>query len=350
MVFFLARVQSAVVKLPDQRRIHLRSEGGKVLTAFGQLPLHDPVKMQRLVHCYNHAWHNEKRLRAEGFSDPEIEQSMRLHTNEELLRKEHDRFPEGQIVIAVKGNELSAANVPAEVEVIAGLLSTMAYPIRSLSDIPSTYDGLTVHRTFASHVPLDSFRSMSDAVPMLFCVSVAIDPPFQFFGLAQTLLNFGIEFAGRQGLIAAPFSAVRGYGAFLKEHPDISVERYLEWTWCPSSSSSASPLPPDYTRYLQRINFLNSRSIVPATYGKPLAPLIGEKFNLEQQKPAGLEAYLEFIEHSGRWFMELYGRLPTVVDYLRLTGRRHIDPVMDLHIQNGGGLYLRFARPGYLHP
>lgn len=336
----MARAQPAFVELPDQRRIHIRREGGKFLTAFGKLPLHDPVKMQRVVHCHDHAWHNEKRLRASGFSDIEIGRSNGLSTTPELLREQHDRFPEGQIVIAVRGHEyLASDSQPVEAEVIAGLLSTLVLPIRSIADIPSSYAAVTTNRTFALHTPVSSLPS--DAVPMLFCVSVAIDPPFQLFGLAQSLLNFGIEFAAQHGLIAAPFSAPRGFGVFHKTHPDVPIQDYLEETWSVPSAPPLGdprlvmPAPPDYPKYLEHLAFLNARRIVQATYGKPLDPMDQYLFEIEQKKPAGREAFLEFKERFGQRFKHVYGRAPTIVDYIRYSGRMHIDPVMEMHIKNG---------------
>lgn len=282
---------------------------------FTKVDLGHPDELPQLAEIYNSAWFDEPRLRRSGFTEAEIERARALCISEGLLQTQHLRFPAGQIVGRV---------TLGDTEVPASLLSTVVHPIRSFREIKDSYAGVTSERTFSLHVSPDHL--LPGQVGMLFCVSIAVHPDFQSVDLVSATLHMGLELAELHKLVAAPFSAPRGFGAFLKKHPGVPIQEYLEWTR-PVELVSGS--------YLGRLDHFNQRKLTHSTYTRPLNLLPDDISKPEQAKERGREAYLRFKTLHGAWFRDNYGRELTVVDYVRLTGRRHIDPVLDIHIQNG---------------
>ena len=128
-----------------------------------------------------------------------------------------------------------------------------------------------------------------------------------------------------------PLSAPRGFGAFRRTHPDVSLEEYRLWT-CPV------PQPEDTVAIRQRLHRLqDGNPLTNATYRAPLRPIPAYIRDILPFSAwgAGVGPYRWFVGMYGSTFNASYGRYPTVVDFIRLTGRRHMDPVLDMHLQNG---------------
>ena len=85
---------------------------------------------------------------------------------------------------------------------------------------------------------------------------------------------------------------------------------------------------------MEKINSQMSTISPSYNYG-PFPHLFEDEFSDFSSKPEGINAYFEFIKREGDWYSDLYGRIPTIVDFIRSTGREHIDPVLNFHIQNG---------------
>ena len=124
-----------------------------------------------------------------------------------------------------------------------------------------------------------------------------------------------------------PFTAPRGFGIFLRHNPNTPIEEYLEIT--------RPPVYSDFFQYARWLRSLSSHPLLLATYRYPLAGVDLATFAEEARKPIGREAFLTFKEAYGASFKFMYGREMTVVDYIRLTGRRHVDGILNFHIHNG---------------
>ncbi|MEM3031078.1 MAG: hypothetical protein QXH27_05060 [Candidatus Micrarchaeia archaeon] len=251
-----------------------------------------------------------------------------LRITSEQLASQIEHFPKGQIVGVVRRNGEKH---------FATMLNTLVVPISSFADIPAGYHAVTTDRTFAKHVSPERIPAGQQGI--LLCVSIATLPEFRGMTYAQQTINHGVKFAERHDLLAVPYSAPRGFGLYRLAHPNAKIEDYLIITRPPRKSDA-------YTDYCARLKELNRtrQRLFRATYGGGLHPLSHEEWLKEafidaEQIVAGRkpsrDAFVSFFERRGRWFEETYGKPPTVVDYIRLTGRRHIDPVLDFHIQNG---------------
>ncbi|MEM4389924.1 MAG: hypothetical protein QXG98_04645 [Candidatus Micrarchaeia archaeon] len=274
-----------------------------------------------LVNLYNSSWINPQEL--EKFPEEMRQRAELLRITREQLASQLKHFPEGQIVgIVRQQGQLK----------LATMLNTLVWPVGSIADIPGSYREITAERTFAAHVPPARIPPGKQGV--LFCVSIAAGPEFRGLTYAQQTIEHGVKFAERRGLLAVPYSAPRGFGVYKLAHPNMSIEEYLLITRPPRSSDAYR----DYCAHLKRLNHAR-RNLFRATYRGALRPLSHDEWQKEAFADAGSEpsreAFLSFLERRGVWFEKMYGKLPTVVDYIRLTGRHHIDPVMNFHIQNG---------------
>ena len=269
--------------------------------------------LARVAEVDTAAWVKKNYLaRQLGLSEADVRHiHERMRVTPELLGKQMERFPDGQLIFDQLGSVLAH-------------LATTVRRVRSLSDLPRSYDEATAERTFSNHFPI---AGLNGDLGMLLCTSITVDPIQGEMQHALVLLNAGIRFAEELGLVAAPFTAPRGFGRFLRRNKEVTIEQYLEMT----SVDTEVDLD-EYRRYLSR---LNEKRIVRETYGRLLEPLDEQQLRKELEKEAGLEAFRSFKRENNGWFKETYGREMTVVDYIRLTMRRHEDGVLSMHIQNG---------------
>ena len=291
---------------------------------FAPMQIDSTEILNRLVDIYNSAWSNEGQLRQNGFSEEEIAQAKGLYITRQQLQRQHESFPEGQMVVWQR-----MRNGTGKVEEVpVALLSTVPWAIQRTEDIPTTYDAVTTYRMFTKNqiLPPEVLWDDPAIANMLFCVSIAVDPAFQGRDIAQDTLNFAIGFAQERQLVAAPYSAPRDYGAYLKRHPGTTIEGYLQCT---------KPGKGSYRDYQRHVAALNRRELVRATYGRPLEPLPKAEWERIHEEETGDRAYRRFRNICSEWFQKRYGWEPTVVDYIRLSGRRHYDRTMNLHIGNG---------------
>ncbi len=286
---------------------------------FGRMNASDTREMERLVAIYDAAWCNEGLLRKQGFSEAEIERASGLKINIDLLKAQCAAFPDGQIVGRLERDD---GIVPVS------MLSTFVMAIQEPQDILPGYANITSDRTFARHVDPSSLANGQTGV--LYCVSIATDPQFQGKVFALNTLTYGIGLAASKGLAAVPYSAPRGFGAYRRRFPEIEIMTYLHTT----KPVKDHDLAKSSERYMKRLAELNEADTTKV-YSKKLEPLSFELFCAEAYAPEGFSAYSEFRSRYGNWFKQQYGHELTIVDYIRLSGRQHVDPVMNMHIQFG---------------
>lgn len=286
---------------------------------FTRLNLDETEERKKAIAIHNAAWRNEALMRKQGFTSTEIERSKALEIDEDELRVRFALFPEGQIVGRTEQSAL------------VSMLNTRLIFIRSADEIRAGYKRMSSEPMEPDVRQIDGNAQIADHVGILVCFSIVTDPQFQGKDVALATLAHGIEIASQLGLAAVPYSAPRGFGAYRKRFPEVEIMTYLHITKPAKTDDSMAEMYRRYTQALERFNNANTARI----YTQRLKPIDTTLFTTEAFAPEGFSAYSEFKFRHGSWFRAQYGREPTVVDYIRITGRQHVDPVMNMHIQFG---------------
>ncbi len=299
---------------------------------FSRLNIDDPEERKRAIAIHNAAWRNVVLMRKQRFTDAEIERSKALEIGEEELRTRFALFPEGQIVGRTGEG------------IIASMLNTRLAFIESADELRVGYKRISSEAIEPDIRDTNAIARARGQVGTLIYFSIVTDPQFQRKDLALATLAHGIEIASQLGLAAVPFSAPHGFGAYRKRFPEVEIMTYLHTTKPPIDENQMVA----YDKYVRKIEQFNSSDT--AHYSKPLEPLSFEDFIREAYMPEGLSSYVDFKGRCGAWFKAQYGREPTVVDYIRITGRQHVDPVMNMHIQFGADFIYKDGRIACVFP
>ncbi len=237
-------------------------------------------------------------------------------------------FPRGQIVAFEDGSE-------RPVSMINIMLALYSPSVR----LSGGYERITGGRTFSTHLPFAELMarldSGEDALPIAICASIAVHPEFRRNGYAHETLNYAIAFAEANGLAAVPYSAPRGFGAARMDEPGLAIMDYLHRT-----------LPSDqpYLRHLERMQRLEKRvgAAFADGFGMPRPTEDRYRFynSMPPDRSGEATAFSLFSSTDGPQLRRMYGREMTVEDFCILSGRRHADPTMRMHIENGA----RFLR------
>lgn len=243
-------------------------------------------------------------------------------------------FPEGQIV----GCE-SEGGKPVS------MINIMLTDFDPESGFVAGYEKVTGGRTFSTHVPIPELLEMMDLgrLPVALCVSIAVLRSHAKNGYAVETLNHAITLAEDNGIIAVPYSAPRGFASALEKNPGLDLETYLHMT-VPSGIG--------FDDHIARIRRLNTVARINRAFrdGKRAGSIreVTEKLYYEYQE-MGTDhpgtrrrdvAYFRFLEKDGGTFFDNYGRIPLIEDFCLITGRKLLDPVMRMHVENGA----RFIR------
>jgi GNAT superfamily N-acetyltransferase len=249
------------------------------------------------------------------------------------LRSEIGNFPEGQIV----GSENGSGEPVSMINMLLSCYTPMG--------IRGGYAALTGNRTFSTHVPPGELAEMvegrDDALAVAYCVSIAVAPEHARNGYAKETLDYAIAFARANGLIAVPYSAPRGFGSARKRCPSLGIRDYLHLT-----KSSGT----DYESFRERTARMNALGRAGAAFAgggglirEPSRSIFEEYRDMGDDAldcPRGRTAFDRFMERDGGDLAGTYGRDMTVEDFCLLSGRRLMDPVMRMHVENGA----RFIR------
>ncbi|MFN7990761.1 MAG: hypothetical protein U0R44_01245 [Candidatus Micrarchaeia archaeon] len=244
-------------------------------------------------------------------------------------------FPEGQIVGCENGVPKSMINI-----MLTGFTPDQGFT--------GGYDKVTGNRTFSTHASTDSlFAGMladEEMLPVALCVSIAVSKEHARNGFAHETLNFAIGFAENNGLIAAPYSAPRGFGTARAMNPQLDIHTYLHMT---------VPSALDYEAHLDRIDRMNRLARVRAAFrtkrspeGAIKAPISPIFYHYREMGEDRLDmavaetAFGRFASTDGLIIADILGRTPTVEDFCVFSGRKMMDPVMRMHVENGA----RFIR------
>ncbi len=293
-------------------------------------PMRPDEDLAALVDLYDSAWYERASLER-VFGQKEVSNAARLCIREAELLAQYRSFPAGQFIGITRGGQSTGP-------VLASMLNTFVFAADTVADIPAGYDTVTSSRTFAHH---SDPAICQDKTGVLICVSIAVPPVFRGRDYAQQTLKAGMEFAQKNGLLIVPYSAPRGFGAYLKRHPHTKIQDYLHITRKRRKISATGKAERralerqayrDYCKKIERFNKTdNARGL-----NQKLSPLSLYMFRHEAYYvDAGGNAYDSFRERHATWFFETYGRQMTIADYMRLSGRDHMDPVMNMHIQLG---------------
>jgi GNAT superfamily N-acetyltransferase len=221
----------------------------------------------------------------------------------------------------------------------ASMINIMATAFSPKIGFTAGYERVSGCRTFSTHIPPKVLRRISgnDTIGVALCMSIAVDPALAKNGYAVQTLNHAIGAAKSMGLSPVPYSAPRGYARALIRNPGLDVIDYLHMSAPPECG---------YEAHAARLMELGKHRISSAFSGT--VPLISrEQFELQKaigidQPGLGAFAFREFSESSSRAAARLICREPVFEDFCALTGRKPVDPVMRLHIENGA----RFIRDG----
>jgi|GEM_PF-6193338 len=247
----------------------------------------------------------------------------------EQLRAAMVNFPDGQIVGCGKGTDVPVSMI--------NIMLTLFDPAKGFE---GGYEKVTGGRTFSTSTPpaglfAEAGRREGCVLPVAFCVSIAIPPENARAGYAFETLNYAIMFANVNGLVAAPYSAPRGFARAKEKNPGLAVMDYLHMT---------KPLRVPFEEYLAKIAVIMNR-LAPAFGGR--AVLERETYGRYQNMPADdIHASREntafgfFSKFSAAAYSWKHGREMTVEDFCIITGRQLLDPVIGMHISNGA----RFIR------
>lgn len=237
-------------------------------------------------------------------------------------------FPEGQIVASEDGSERPVS-----------MINIMLAPYSRFAPLGPGYERITGGRTFSTHTRFEELMARLDAgeemLAIAICASIAVHPDFRRNGFAHETLNYAISFAEANGLIAVPYSAPRGFGAARAAEPGLAIMDYLHRT-----------LPSDqpYERHLEKLERLSGRAGRAFADGFGMPRPTEDRFRFYNSMPpdrAGEPtAFSLFSMADAPQLRRAYGREMTIEDFCVLSGRRHVDPTMRMHIENGA----RFLR------
>ncbi|MDO8553548.1 MAG: hypothetical protein Q7S22_01970 [Candidatus Micrarchaeota archaeon] len=299
--------------------------GAKPKTTFRSALLEEVPHLTRI---YDSSWCKPEKLRKTGHSDRSIDQAMdKLAIAEWQLAAQMKNFSEGQIVASLDGSSSAA-----------GMINTLVRLIGDVSHIPR-YVPLTGDRTFKTHVRIEDVSRIAREtaqIPVIFCVSIVVDPTTQGSGVALSILHHAISVGESNGFYVVPYSAPRDLAEFAFLYPEhkFTVVDYLSYT----RSSKRSYL--EY--YARLLAFNNGRGKL--FYKNPLEPSSQSNYELDNDPNENTDsmklAFARFKYLYERRFNLKEGRGITVEDYILMTGRSHVDSVLDMHIRNGA----RFLR------
>ncbi|MFH0885046.1 MAG: hypothetical protein V1861_05030 [Candidatus Micrarchaeota archaeon] len=234
-------------------------------------------------------------------------------------------FPEGQLVGCLRGSDIPLTMI--------NIMPSLFNPEKGFQ---GGYDLVTGGKTFSTHVPLDVIRreARKGLIGVALCVSVAVLPECASHGFAVETLNHAIAFAESCGLAAVPYSAPRGFAKARAGNPRLDIIDYLHLTLPPAHSFD------EHIARISRLNLSQNRicrafsGVIPAPhremfeYYRQLGPD-------EANMPAETYAFRKFLKQDALVFGMMQDRQMTVEDFCILTGRRLLDPVMRLHVENG---------------
>ncbi|HSB47131.1 MAG TPA: hypothetical protein VLD37_03890 [Candidatus Bilamarchaeum sp.] len=240
-------------------------------------------------------------------------------------------FPEGQIVGCEGGVPVSMINI-------------MLTDFDSSSGFTAGYERVSGGRTFSTHVPFAELLERADwgtHLPVALCMSIAVLRSHAKNGYAIETLNHAITFAEENGIIAVPYSAPRGFAQALARNPGLSLETYLHMT-VPGAG---------YDEHAARVGRLNMMPRITRAFGNGTGSslMLARDALYNEYQAMGRDgpdtgqkdlAFSRFLETDGYSFFRAYGRYPHVEDFCLLTGRKLLDPVMRMHVENGA----RFIR------
>ncbi|MEW6035818.1 MAG: hypothetical protein AB1529_04355 [Candidatus Micrarchaeota archaeon] len=255
------------------------------------------------------------------------EASWGLPISPAQLRAKMANFPEGQIVGCDR-----ASGIPLS------MINIMLTAFEIGRGFQPGYDSVTGGRTFSTHMQyselLAALAGRQDALPVALCASIVVDRSHADNGFAAETLRYAIAFAEANGLIAAPYSAPRGFGRALEANPALDITTYLHMT------KPAQALKREHAWSL-----LSAKKAFGIS-GLSAELMAGVRADYQSLGPDSLHASIEetafgiFMARDAGRFEEVFGRQMTLEDFCLLGGRRPIDPVMRLHIENGA----RFIR------
>ncbi len=258
----------------------------------------------------------------------------------EQLEAQMAAFPEGQIV----GVEKESGRTVSMINIMVAAYS----PDQGFT---AGYERVSGGRTFSTHQsPEGVLRRRAageDVIPVALCMSIAVHPDFMRNGFAYETLNHAIRFAERNSLAAVPYSAPRGLGAARRENPSLALHDYLHLTR-PSGST--------YAAHLARLERMLSvpRMIRPYLMSGGRHGLFTASKGLFERCQAmgedtfrtrgGQTAFDRFLEAEGQALEDIFGRPVTIEDFCIIGGRKHADPTMRMHIENGARFIRREGR------
>ncbi|MEK6982404.1 MAG: hypothetical protein AABX38_05725 [Candidatus Micrarchaeota archaeon] len=257
----------------------------------------------------------------------------KLAISEDQLKAKIVRFPEGQIVGRLEnGTPVSMINVMQSVyDPKVGFVGG--------------YNQVTGYRTFSTHLPSDAIDELKwntpKLLPIALCVSIVVDPTHQGKDYALQTLNYAIEFARRNELIAVPYSRPSKFREAREQNPNLDMKTYLHLTRPTKGLGHTTHL-----RNLEEASRTGHRTRQALT-GFAWTPseqeylryaLMMDNYNTSLEQTA----FAQFVRELSTKFEanENYARRPTIEDFCILFRRKLIDPVMNMHVQNGA----RFIR------
>jgi GNAT superfamily N-acetyltransferase len=246
-------------------------------------------------------------------------------------------FPEGQIVGCESGDGKPVS-----------MINIMLTDFDPKEGFGAGYEKVTGQRTFSTHLPFPELLDRMDGekLPVALCVSIAVLKSHSKNGYAIETLNHAISFAEENGIIAVPYSAPRGFSAALEKNPCLDIETYLHMT---------IPSAMNYDEHIARVQRLSVAGRISRAFkeGRRAGAIreVTEKLYYEYQEMGTDQpvtrrrdvAFFRFFAKDGETFFDTYGRYPLIEDFCLMTGRKLVDPVMRMHVDNGA----RFIRDRY---
>jgi hypothetical protein len=220
------------------------------------------------------------------------------------------------------------------------MINIMLYKFDPNQGLPAGYANVTGDRTFSTTIPFNELLSDPDvvwgrALPMAFCVSIAVPPKYAGGGRAKETLNYTKVFSTANHLIPAPYSAPRGFARARKKNPDLSMFHYLHMT---------KPTGLSVEEYIAKYVALSPTTASAFNGDFSLIRKLYDKYQkLQADSPTmAIEetAFWKFMEEDGLQFFKKFGRNATIEDFCILSGRVLLDPVIGMHVSNGA----RFIR------
>lgn len=241
-------------------------------------------------------------------------------------------FPEGQIVGEHPDSGLAASMINI---MLAGFDGTGFTP---------GYEKVSGGRTFSTHTPLEQILD-NGQMPVALCMSIAVRKEFSQHGYALETLNHAIRFAEENGILAVPYSAPRGFASAREKNPSLEIVPYLHMS-VPSGMT--------YDEHIARVRRINHVGRIARAFRMRdgvagVMEVTGDLYREYQEMgrdrpdtPWERLAYFRFFARDGEQFFKVYGRYPLMEDFCLLTGRKPLDSVMRMHVDNGA----RFIRDG----